>query len=97
MPDPYRLKRFTDAQDTGLYSQALAELRQGRKLSHWIWFVFPQIAGLGSSPMAVEYAISDLDEARAYLGKDEQVELDSSFIRVDCSDSDGKMLEQNKT
>ncbi|MBQ2477152.1 MAG: DUF1810 domain-containing protein [Desulfovibrio sp.] len=67
MTDPYRLKRFTDAQDTGLYSQALAELRQGRKLSHWIWFVFPQIAGLGSSPMAVEYAISDLDEARAYL------------------------------
>ena len=67
MPDPYHLKRFTDAQDTGLYSQALAELRQGRKLSHWIWFVFPQIAGLGSSPMAVEYAISDLDEARAYL------------------------------
>ena len=67
MSDPYSLKRFTDAQDTGLYSQALAELRQGRKLSHWIWFVFPQIAGLGSSPMAVEYAISDLDEARAYL------------------------------
>ena len=67
MPDPYRLKRFTDAQDTGLYSQALAELRQGRKFSHWIWFVFPQIAGLGSSSMAVEYAISDLDEARTYL------------------------------
>ena len=67
MSDPYSLKRFTDAQDTGLYGQALAELRQGRKHSHWIWFVFPQIAGLGSSPMAVEYAISDLDEARAYL------------------------------
>ncbi len=67
MHDPYRLKRFTEAQDTGLYSQALAELRQGRKLSHWIWFVFPQIDGLGSSPMAVEYAISGLDEARAYL------------------------------
>ena len=67
MSDPYSLKRFTDAQDTGLYGQALAELRQGRKRSHWIWFVFPQIAGLGSSPMAVEYAISTLDEARAYL------------------------------
>ena len=67
MSDPYSLKRFTDAQDTGLYGQALAELRQGRKHSHWIWFVFPQIAGLGSSPMAVEYAISTLDEARAYL------------------------------
>ena len=67
MTDPYRLKRFTDAQDTGLYAQALAELRQGRKLSHWIWFVFPQIGGLGSSPMAVEYAVSGLDEARAYL------------------------------
>ncbi len=67
MTDPYRLKRFTGAQDTGLYRQALAELRQGRKLSHWIWFVFPQLEGLGSSPMAVEYAISGLGEARAYL------------------------------
>jgi uncharacterized protein (DUF1810 family) len=60
------LERFVVAQD-GTYPAALAELRAGRKRSHWMWFVFPQIAGLGSSPMAQRYAISGLDEARAYL------------------------------
>jgi uncharacterized protein (DUF1810 family) len=68
MSDPYDLQRFVDAQDRGgTYDRALAELRDGRKTSHWMWFVFPQIAGLGSSPMAQRYAISSLDEARAYL------------------------------
>jgi uncharacterized protein (DUF1810 family) len=68
MSDPYDLQRFVDAQDRGgTYDDALAELRDGRKTSHWMWFVFPQIAGLGSSPMAQRYAISSLDEARAYL------------------------------
>lgn len=67
-PDPHRLQRFVDAQDQGgIYQRALAELRAGRKTSHWIWFVFPQVAGLGRSPMAEEYAIFSLDEARAYL------------------------------
>src|ERR1700729_1209626 len=66
MSDQYELKRFVDAQE-GVYEQACAELRAGRKRSHWMWFVFPQIRGLGSSPMAVRYAISSLDEARAYL------------------------------
>ena len=67
-PDPYRLERFVAAQDAGgTYSRALAELRAGRKVSHWMWFVFPQIAGLGRSATAQEYAISSLDEARAYL------------------------------
>jgi uncharacterized protein (DUF1810 family) len=66
--DPHRLQRFVDAQDQdGIYDQALSELRAGRKTSHWIWFVFPQIAGLGHSPMAQEYAIASLEEARAYL------------------------------
>lgn len=66
--DPYRLQRFVDAQERGgIYERALAELRAGRKTSHWIWFVFPQIAGLGHSPMAREYAIASLAEARAYL------------------------------
>jgi uncharacterized protein (DUF1810 family) len=66
--DPYRLQRFVDAQDRGgTYAAALRELRHGRKRSHWMWFVFPQIAGLGNSPMAREYAIQSLDEARAYL------------------------------
>jgi uncharacterized protein (DUF1810 family) len=66
MSDLYELKRFVDAQE-GVYEQACAELRAGRKRSHWMWFVFPQIRGLGSSPTAVRFAISGLDEARAYL------------------------------
>jgi uncharacterized protein (DUF1810 family) len=66
--DPYDLSRFTAAQDAGhTYQQAIAELRRGRKTGHWMWFVFPQIAGLGHSPTAQRYAISSLDEARAYL------------------------------
>lgn len=66
--DPLDLERFVDAQDMGgTYEHALAELRRGRKRSHWMWFVFPQIAGLGSSPMARRYGISSLVEAQAYL------------------------------
>lgn len=62
------LARFVEAQDSGgTYAAALAELRRGRKTSHWMWFVFPQISGLGRSEMAVRYAVSDLAEARAYL------------------------------
>ena len=68
MSDPFRLQRFVDAQDRGgVYAQAAEELRAGRKTSHWMWFVFPQIAGLGGSPMAQEYAISSREEAEAYL------------------------------
>jgi uncharacterized protein (DUF1810 family) len=67
--DRYDLARFVEAQ-AGVYEQACAELRAGRKRSHWMWFVFPQIRGLGSSPMAVKYAISGLEEARAYLEHD---------------------------
>jgi uncharacterized protein (DUF1810 family) len=62
------LERFVRAQDEHhTYHQAVTELRRGRKTSHWMWFVFPQIAGLGRSPMAQAYAITDLAEARAYL------------------------------
>jgi uncharacterized protein (DUF1810 family) len=62
------LKRFVEAQDSGrVYSRALTELRAGRKTSHWMWFVFPQIAGLGQSEMSRRYAIDSLAEARAYL------------------------------
>jgi uncharacterized protein (DUF1810 family) len=64
--DPYDLRRFVDAQAGGTYERALAELAQGRKTSHWTWFIFPQVAGLGRSEMSVRYAISGLDEARAY-------------------------------
>jgi uncharacterized protein (DUF1810 family) len=66
LADRYDLKRFVEAQ-AGVYDQVCAELRAGKKRSHWMWFVFPQIRGLGSSPMAVRYAISGRDEARAYL------------------------------
>jgi uncharacterized protein (DUF1810 family) len=66
MMDRFDLERFVEAQ-AGVYEQACAELRAGRKRSHWMWFVFPQIRGLGSSEMAVRYAISGLEEARAYL------------------------------
>ena len=65
-PDPYDLARFVDAQDA-VYQEALAEIQNGRKRSHWMWFVFPQFAGLGSSPTAQHYAIRSLAEARAYL------------------------------
>jgi uncharacterized protein (DUF1810 family) len=62
------LERFVRAQDSGgTYQRAVAELRNGRKISHWMWFIFPQIAGLGRSPMAQTYAISNLAEAQAYL------------------------------
>ncbi|HXY65846.1 MAG TPA: DUF1810 domain-containing protein [Mycobacterium sp.] len=64
--DPFDLQRFVDAQ-ARVYDDVLDELRVGRKRSHWIWFIFPQVAGLGSSPTAARYAISSLDEARAYL------------------------------
>ncbi len=66
--DPHGLSRFVTAQDAfGSYRAALAEIRAGRKTSHWMWFVFPQVAGLGRSPMAQRYAISGAAEARAYL------------------------------
>jgi uncharacterized protein (DUF1810 family) len=64
--DPFDLQRFVDAQ-APVYDRVCAELRNGRKQSHWMWFIFPQIAGLGHSAMAQRYAISSLDEARAYL------------------------------
>ncbi len=68
LSDPYRLERFVAAQDQGgTYERAVAELRAGAKVSHWMWFVFPQVAGLGRSAMAREFAISSVAEARAYL------------------------------
>jgi uncharacterized protein (DUF1810 family) len=68
MSETFELDRFVEAQDAaGTYARAQAELQQGRKVSHWMWFVFPQVAGLGRSPIARRYAISSLAEARAYL------------------------------
>jgi uncharacterized protein (DUF1810 family) len=64
--DPYGLQRFVDAQDP-VFEQVQQELRDGRKESHWMWFVFPQIEGLGRTWMARKFAISSLQEAQAYL------------------------------
>ncbi len=66
MDEPYDLERFVDAQ-APVYQRVVAELRQGRKASHWMWFIFPQIKGLGSSPMANKFAIASRAEAQAYL------------------------------
>lgn len=65
MIDPYNLRRFVDAQDP-VFEQVCRELRNGCKMSHWMWFIFPQIKGLGSSAMAREFAISSRKEAEAY-------------------------------
>lgn len=68
MEDPHDLERFVAAQDNGgIYDQALAELQNGSKRSHWMWFIFPQIAGLGQSATSRKYAIRSLEEAAAYL------------------------------
>lgn len=65
-PDPFQLQRFVEAQESA-FETALGELRAGEKRMHWMWFVFPQLAGLGRSPTARYYAIRSLTEARAYL------------------------------
>lgn len=68
MSNSVDLERFVSAQAAGgIYQQALRELRGGRKTSHWMWFVFPQVAGLGSSAISRRYAIRDLEEAQAYV------------------------------
>ena len=66
MDDPHDLERYVRAQQP-VFAQVCAELAGGRKQSHWMWFIFPQLRGLGSSPMAERYAIASLAEARAYL------------------------------
>jgi uncharacterized protein (DUF1810 family) len=65
-PDPFDLSRFVEAQSSS-YAAALAELKGGEKQTHWMWFIFPQVAGLGTSPMAKRYAIQSRAEAAAYL------------------------------
>jgi uncharacterized protein (DUF1810 family) len=66
MADAFNLERFIDAQ-APLYDEVRRELKVGRKQSHWMWFIFPQIAGLGQSPTSIRFAIASLDEAKAYL------------------------------
>ena len=92
----FDLQRFVAAQDGGgTYDRALAELRAGRKQSHWIWFVFPQIEGLGRSPTARAYAISSLAEARAYLDHPllgpRLRESADALLGLDSGDAEGVM------
>ena len=84
--DPYRLDRFIEAQE-GDYENALAEIRAGRKRSHWMWYVFPQFTGLGSSPTSIEYAIKSREEAKQYLAHPvlgrRLVECAEAVLRID--------------
>jgi uncharacterized protein (DUF1810 family) len=66
MPDPYHLQRFVEAQ-ASCFAEVRSELASGKKRTHWMWFIFPQLEGLGSSPMAQRFAISGIEEAKAYL------------------------------
>ncbi len=93
MDDPYQLERFVAAQE-GSYDQATAELRRGRKTGHWIWYVFPQIAGLGMSPTSQRYAITSLDEARAYLQHPVlgQRLIDAASVLLDNTDSTAEQI-----
>ena len=83
------LKRFLDAQEYD-YNTALAEIRAGRKGSHWIWYIFPQIAGLGSSGTATYYAIKDMGEAREYLAhpvlRQRLLEISEALLELDGGD-----------
>ena len=92
--DPYDLARFALAQDAGeTYASAVAELRAGRKIGHWMWFVFPQIAGLGMSPMSRRYAISSLEEARRYLAHPTLGERLGECARI-LTELDGKTAQE---
>jgi uncharacterized protein (DUF1810 family) len=89
--NPFDLERFLQAQDRGTYEQALSELRAGAKRSHWMWFVFPQVAGLGRSATAQQYAISGLPEAQAYLDHPvlgpRLVECAQALLELDTADA----------
>ena len=85
----YDLQRFKDAQERD-YRQALAEIRAGRKRSHWIWYVFPQLQGLGRSPMCARYGIRGMGEAEAYLADEtlrgRLVEISRALLELEGSD-----------
>jgi len=84
------LQRFVDAQQQD-YTNALAEIRNGRKRSHWMWYIFPQINGLGFSEMSKRYAIKDIDEAEAYINHPELgqrlIELCTALLALDSNDA----------
>ena len=83
-PDTFNLNRFLGAQES-YYADALKEIKQGYKQSHWIWFIFPQLRGLGRSPMAENYGITSVEEARAYLAnptlKQRLIEISTALLK----------------
>ena len=83
-PDPFHLNRFLGAQES-YYTDALEEIKQGYKQSHWIWFIFPQMRGLGRSPMAENYGITSIEEARAYMEnptlKNHLIEISTALLQ----------------
>ena len=87
--DPYNLSRFLEAQSSN-YSQALFEIQQGHKASHWIWYIFPQLRNLGRSHYATFYGIADLAEAKAYLEnftlRSRLLEISEALLRLDSTD-----------
>lgn len=90
MADRYYLARFKNAQDFGVYEKALQEVKNGRKMSHWMWFIFPQIVGFGHSHNTKFYAIKNADEAKAYLA-DEVLgarlrEICEALMELPCTD-----------
>jgi uncharacterized protein (DUF1810 family) len=91
---PTDLTRFVEAQE-GDYQQALSEIRAGRKRSHWMWYIFPQLRGLGHSSMAQRYAIRDLDEATVYLGDSvlgpRLVEISQALLGLSSNDATAVM------
>ncbi len=92
--DPWRLERFVTAQDRGgTYRRVVAELRAGAKVSHWMWFIFPQVAGLGMSATSREYAISSVQETRAYLAHPVLGPRLRECARV-VADTEGRTAEQ---
>ena len=92
--DKYNLQRFIEAQQTE-YATALAEIKQGRKQGHWMWFIFPQALGLGYTSTSILYSIKDLDEAAAYLNHEvlgkRLVEISNALLTLDTSDA-GKVF-----
>ena len=89
MDNKYSLERFIKAQKNS-YDTALKEIRSGRKKSHWIWYIFPQIAGLGMSAVSEEYAIKNIEEAKAYMAdktlRSNLVQISEALLGLHCSD-----------
>ncbi len=90
MNNNYNLERFLDAQHTD-YAVALSEIKNGRKQSHWMWYIFPQVLGLGYTSTSIQYAIKDLDEATAYLNHEvlgkRLIEISNALLALETNDA----------